>query len=151
MNDNNDTIDGETAKKAIENTIRVVEGDMEPDTEEFDRLTEPGLSEEQREVAQDYMGEGWVKVDEIHNPTFAEKLASGKKIPTTFLLDGVQFAQKTHLGAGNNPSKWDWYDGGFHFTLKKWNRDSDRIAEVCVSEDNREPEYNSKPKYQNRS
>lgn len=131
-------IDNETLSKGLVNLFDVVNGDGEFDEEEYEEMTERGLTEEQLEIAEKYEGEGRFEVDESHVPMPIEKLAEKKKIPTTFVVDGVPFVQKTQVGSMSSitgvKSEWFWTESGYHITFYnykedyQWKQGKDRVA-----------------------
>ncbi|WP_455448114.1 hypothetical protein [Natrinema thermotolerans] len=125
-----DTIDGETLADALANLFAVVDGDAEPDTAEYDRAMELGLTDAQREVAAEYAGAGRIEVGTSTVPNLAEKLAAGKKIPWTFTLDGVRFVKKTSTGSGSSvaDSEWWWSDGDYGFTFYRHTGGTDEVS-----------------------
>ncbi|SDL09833.1 hypothetical protein [Natronorubrum texcoconense] len=123
-------IEGDTLGHALTNLFAVVDGDAEPDTAEYDRAMEHGLTDEQRQVADRHTGDGRFEVDESTVPTFGDKLAAGKKIPWTFTIDGVRFVKKTSMGSGSSvaDSEWWWTEDGYRFTFYKHNDGPDEVS-----------------------
>lgn len=125
-----ETIDGETLGDALENLFAVVYDDAEPETAEYDRAMQPGLTDEQRAVAGRYVGDGRFDVDESTVPNFGQKLAAGKKIPWTFTIDGVRFVMKTSIGSASSvaDSEWWWSEDGYHFTFYRHRGRTDEVS-----------------------
>lgn len=97
--------------------------------EEYDKMMEKGLTDEQREVAEKRAGEGRIRLTGqrpqtseggVTIPTTLEQLADGEKKPWIVELDGVEFVVKTSIGEGSYPhSRWWWMEDNFEFVFYK--------------------------------
>lgn len=96
------------------------------DESEYESLMGRGLNQEQKAVAERYVGESRMKLedDAVTIPSTIDQLADGKKKPWMFRLDGVWFVVKAKYGEGSYPhSKWDWRESGYKFIFYKAKRD----------------------------
>lgn len=114
------------------------------DKEEYNEMMEKGLSDKQKQVAENRSGEGRIRLtgklpqtDDggVTIPTTLEKLADGKKKPWIVELDGVEFVVKTSIGEGSYPhSRWSWREDGFRFVFYK-SRTEDTVHSLEIIED----------------
>jgi len=118
---------------ALDGLVDLVEADGEYSRETYEEAMELGLRDHQRAVAEKYVGEGRIEVDDSRIPTLADKLAAGAKIPWSFVLDGVEFIVKTSAGSGSSraDSEWTWFEDGYRFTFLKHD---EKACEVVVRE-----------------
>lgn len=112
------------------------------DTEEHDELMEKGLTDEQKTVVENRVGEGRIRLtgkrpqtDEggVSIPTLLDKIAKQQKIPWIITLDGVDFVVKTSIGEQSYPhSKWEWQENGYRFIFyKSRTEDTVHSIEIC--------------------
>lgn len=99
------------------------------DTDEYERVMERGLTEEQQEVVSDEVELGqrihlYEEDDEVCVPTALDKLEAGKKIPWSFKLHGVRFIVKAKHGMKQGGhSVWEWREDGYKFIFRNPTRE----------------------------
>lgn len=111
------------------------------DEQEYDRMMEKGLTDKQKDVVEERVGEGRIRLTgqrpqtadgDVTIPTALEQLAEGKKMPWIITLDGVDFVVKTSIGAGSHPhSEWWWREDGYKFTFYK-SRTDDTVHSISI-------------------
>lgn len=112
------------------------------DEKEYKKMIEKGLTEEQKSVVEDRVGEGRIRLTgsrpqttngSVTIPNTLEKLADGKKKPWIVELDGVEFVVKTSIGEGSYPhSIWTWHEDGYKFVFYK-SRTEDTVHSLSIS------------------
>lgn len=125
--ESSDDISMEKALSALATATELANSDDDDErdfgTEAYEKATEKGFTDHQREIVEKSAGCSRMPVEESHIPTFADKLAAGKKIPWTFTYNGVEFVVKANHGSKvhSRLSQWSWHEEGYRMIF--WKRD----------------------------
>lgn len=125
-----------TLVDALEGLEKAINGEAGEPSKAIEEAKEPGLNQNQLAVVEKYEGEGFIQVDDSTTHNLMEKLASGAELPSTFVLDGVQFVQKISIGEGGDPSRWEWREEGHYFTYLKYD-DPETPNEISITSEDK--------------